>query len=136
MTDTNVAVVALIKDNSGKYLFIKPTDYKDFGDYQDAWYPPTGHVKENESMEKALIRELKEELNLDIKPVRLLTEWEQDIKGETAFWWECKILKGRIKKSHEIKDFGYFSEKEVEKLKLWPATVKYFEKYVWNNKND
>ena len=131
MTDTNVAVVALIKNTFGKYLFIKPTDYKDFGEYQNAWYPPTGHVKKNESMENALIRELKEELNLNIKPEKLLTKWEQDIKGEIAFWWECKVIGGKIKKCHEIKDYGYFSKEEVRNLKLWPATMKYFEKHIF-----
>jgi 8-oxo-dGTP diphosphatase len=134
MTDTKLVAVALIKDSGGKYLFIKPSDYKDFGEHQDAWYPPTGHVKENESIEQCLVRELKEELNLDIKPIRLVSEWEQDVPGEKAFWWECQIIGGEITKSHEIKEYKHFSPEEIKNLKLWPATKKFFENFIWNGK--
>ena len=62
MTDTNEVVVCLIKNKQSKYLLIRPSDYKDFGEYQDAWYPPTGHIKKGETAKEALKRELKEEL--------------------------------------------------------------------------
>lgn len=135
MKDTKLVAVALIKNEEGKFLFIKPSNYKDFGEYQEAWYPPTGHVKEEESIEECLIREVKEELNLDIKPIKLIREWEQDVPGEHAFWWECEIVGGDIVKSHEILDYGYFSDEEIKELKLWPATARFFKKFIWDEKN-
>jgi 8-oxo-dGTP diphosphatase len=131
MKDSNKVTVAIIQDNQGKYLFIKRTLYKDLGEYQDAWYPPTGHMKGNETQEEALVRELKEELNLDIKPVELLTEWEQDIPGETAYWWKCEVVGGEIKPNYEISDYKYFSKEEIKNIKIWPATTRYFKKFIW-----
>jgi 8-oxo-dGTP diphosphatase len=135
MKDTKKVAVCLIQNEKGEYLLIRPTNYKNFGEYQDAWYPPTGHIKEGETVEQAFVRELKEELNLDIKPVELFSEWEQDIPGEWAYWWKCKIVGGTIKKSEEILDYKYFSPEEIKKLKLWPATRKFFEKFIWNESN-
>ncbi len=132
MRDTKNVAVALIQNSEGKYLFIRPSDYKDFGEHQEAWYPPTGHLKEGESVEQALVREVKEELSLDIKPIKLISEWGQDMPGEKAFWWECEVVGGEIIKSHEIEEYGYFSKEEVKNLKLWPATRKFFEKFIWN----
>jgi ADP-ribose pyrophosphatase YjhB (NUDIX family) len=131
MKDTKKVAVALIQNEKGEYLLIRPTDYKNFSEYQDAWYPPTGHIKESETVGHALIRELKEELNLDIVPVELFSEWEQDVPGEWAYWWSCKIIRGEIKKSSEILDYKYFPADEIKDLKLWPAERKFFEKFIW-----
>ena len=131
MKDTKNVVVALIKNDKDEYLFIRPSDYEDFGEFQNAWYPPTGHVKEGENLEAAIRRELKEELNLDIRLVKLISEWEQDIPGEKAFWWECEIIGGDIVKSEEIAEYRYFSTDEIKNLKLWPATIKFFKKFIW-----
>lgn len=132
MKDTKRVVVALIQNEQGEYLFIRPTNYKNFGEYQDAWYPPSGHIKEGETAEQTLVCELKEELNLDIKPIELFSEWEQDILGEWAYWWKCKITGGEIKKGFEILDYKYFSIEEIKNIKLWPTTRKFFEKFIWN----
>jgi 8-oxo-dGTP diphosphatase len=132
MEDTIIVAVCLIKNSKGEYLLIRPSDYKNFGEFQDAWYPPTGHIKEGETVETALKREAKEELNIDIEPVKLISEWEQDIPEETAFWWECKIINGDIKRSFEIAEFGWFSSDKIKNLKLWPAERKFFEKFIWN----
>jgi 8-oxo-dGTP diphosphatase len=131
MKDTKNVVTALIQDDKEKFLLIKPSNYKDFGKYQNSWYPPTGHLKENETQEHGLIRELKEELNIKIQPLKLITEWEQDTPGETAFWWKCKIESGKIKDNYEIAEHKYFSKEEIKNLDLWPATRKFFEKYIW-----
>lgn len=131
MEDTKKVTVALIQDDQERYLFIKRSLYKYLGKYQDAWYPPTGHLKGNEIQEEALVRELKEELNLDIKPIKLLTEWEQDIPGEKAYWWKCTIIGGEIKPNFEISDYKYFSKEEVKNIKIWPATKIFFERFIW-----
>jgi len=131
MEDTKQVVVALIQNEKGEFLLIKPTDYKNFGEFQDAWYPPTGHLKENESQTQGLIRELKEELNLNVKPINLLAQWEQDTPGEKAYWWKCKIISGNIKKNYEILDYKYFSKEEIKNIKIWPATKKFFKKFIW-----
>ncbi|MFA5026152.1 MAG: NUDIX hydrolase [Candidatus Shapirobacteria bacterium] len=130
--DTKMVVVCLIKNREGKYLMIKPSNYKNFGKYQEAWYPPTGHIKEGESNVEAIVREMKEELDVEIRPVKLLSEWEQDVPGEWAYWWECEIMSGKIKMSEELSELKYFSTEELKSLKLWPAETKFFQKFFWN----
>jgi len=130
--DTKNVVVCLIKNLEGKYLMIKPSNYKNFGEYQEAWYPPTGHIKENESNQEAIVREMREELGVRVEAVKLISSWEQDVPGEKAFWWECKIADGEIKIGEEISDYKYFSTEELKNLKLWPAEIKFFKKFFWN----
>ena len=129
--DTKMVVVCLIKNSDGKYLMIRRTDYKDLGEYQDAWYPPTGHIKEGETVTEAIVRELKEELGVEAKPIKLISEWEQDIPGEGAYWWECEIIAGEIKKGYEIAEYKYFYPKELKGLRLWPAEKKFFKHFLW-----
>ena len=129
-SDSKQVGVAVIKNSDEKYLLLQASKYKEFGKFQDAWYPPSGHVKVNESLEDCLIRELKEELNLDIKPIKQITAFEGDIKGETTYWWECKLISGEIKKAKTVPIFGWFSAEEIKSLKLWPATEKFFKSFI------
>jgi len=131
MTDTKKVVVALIQNKKEEYLLIRLGNYKDFGKYQNAWCPPAGHLKENETQEDGLLRELREELNVTIKPIELITEWMQDEPGEIAYWWKCKIESGKVKNNYEIAEHKYFSKEEIKNLNLWPATRKFFERYIW-----
>ncbi len=127
--DTKKVAVCLIQNPDGKFLMTRPSELKHFGEYQDAWYPPTGHVKEGETITDALIREANEELGLIIKPIKLISEWQQDIPGEIAYWWNCDVVSGEIKMNEEIAEYKYFSPEEIKKLKLWPAEKKFFDKY-------
>ncbi len=131
MKDTNKVIVALIKNTEGKYLFMRPSNYKDFGNMQDAWYPPSGHVKEGETLKEAVEREVKEELGTELLELSVIGDWEQDVPGEIAFWWNVKVDEDKIKTSEEIAEYKYFSTDEIKDLKLWPATRKFFEKFIW-----
>lgn len=133
MKDTKKVAVALIQNEKGEYLFIQQKT-KDWGKFTDAWYPPAGHVKNNETIEEGLIRELKEELNLDIKPIEFISTQNQDVNNEVADWWKCKIMGGKIIfNDGTIANYGYFNKEQVKNLKLWPATRKFFEKFIWKD---
>lgn len=54
-----VVVKVIIKSDQGRVLLAKP-------DYKKSWQLPGGGVDDNESPEQAAVREVKEELNLDI----------------------------------------------------------------------
>lgn len=131
MKDTKKAVVGLIRNEEQKLLLIRPSDKKNFGRFQNAWYPPGGHVQEGETEKAAIVREIKEELNLDTKPRKLISEWEQDVPGETGYWWEMRVVGGQIKLSDEIAEYGWFSPDEIRTMKLWPAERKFFKKFLW-----
>ena len=49
-----------------------------YGEFKGKWEFPGGKIKDNESKEEALIREIKEELNADINVDKYLTTVEYD----------------------------------------------------------
>lgn len=128
MKDTDTIVIPVIKNTEGKYLLITRTDYKD---HEGEWGPIAGHVHEDGSVADALKRESKEELGVEIKPIKLLANFALDIPGVTGQWWECEVVEGPITANEEVEQFGYFEKDEIRQMKLWPATKKFFEQYVW-----
>ena len=72
-----VGIAALIYDpESEKYLLLRRSAAKDVG--AGAWECPTGRVDQGESLELALIREVREELGVAARP--------QFILGTTRFY--------------------------------------------------
>ena len=86
------AVDAIIEDNDGNIILIK-RKYPPFRGY---YALPGGIVEKDETLKKALIREVKEETNLDvqiIKKIGYYDEKERDPRGtihSTAY--KCKII--------------------------------------------
>lgn len=125
--DSDRIAIPIITDGQGKYLLVTRKEYPQFKNH---WGPIGGHIMKGEKVEDALIREAKEELNLDIKPFKKIDESELDIPGKTGLWWECEIVGGEISINEEIEKYGYFSKEEIGKMKLWPATKKFFDKFT------
>ena len=69
MNPTNV-VAAIIKENN-RYLIVQRNKNKHLG---LKWEFPGGKVKSNESFKEALIREIKEELNINISVQKKIAE--------------------------------------------------------------
>lgn len=131
--DTNNVAVALIKNSKGDYLLIRLSNYPD---HKNEWCPVAGHIKNGESVNEALVREVAEELGVRANPVALISEWQQDVRGEVAFWWQVEI-DGDIRiDKNEVAEIGWFTSEQIKGLKLWPATKKFFEKYVWNQESN
>jgi 8-oxo-dGTP diphosphatase len=61
MKEIHVAAAIIIKDNK---IFCTQRGY---GEFKDKWEFPGGKLEAGETSEQALIREIKEELNADIK---------------------------------------------------------------------
>ena len=116
--------VAIIKNPENKYLLVSSS--KDYGDFTGFLYPPGGEMEEGEEIEDALRRELEEELNLKIEPIREIAQTPGDIEGQETYWWECRVVSGKIRTSDEIARVGYFSRKEMKSLPVWPATEAFF----------
>lgn len=55
---------------------------------------PGGHVEENETNEETVIRELKEEMNLDIEIVKYLGELEA--YNQIEYYYHAKIVGGEL----------------------------------------
>ncbi|MCK5493693.1 MAG: hypothetical protein KAJ14_11345, partial [Candidatus Omnitrophica bacterium] len=77
--------------------------------------------------QEAIEREIKEELDLEIKAVSLIKTFfdENENLKIKIFLWSCKINQG-IPKTKQCNDFGFFNIKEISSLNLAPADQKIF----------
>ncbi|MBI2632301.1 NUDIX hydrolase [Candidatus Pacearchaeota archaeon] len=88
---------------------------------------PAGHVEHKENFEDALLREVKEEIGMQVFGYKLLFEetlYGNDCnKGAHNHHWivfECEV-RGDERKNREVKTIGYYSKEEISKLKLEPS---------------
>ena len=91
-----IQVVAGIIKKDNKYLIVQRNKSKDFG---LKWEFPGGKVEKNESFRMALIREIKEELNIYISIKQKIAEEKyKDSKiNINLHYFLCKYEKGNIK---------------------------------------
>lgn len=69
-----IEVVAAIIHKDGRILAAQ----RGYGEYKDGWEFPGGKVQPGESAEAAIVREIKEELRVTIKPEKLVTTVDYD----------------------------------------------------------
>ena len=85
--------------------------------------PPSGHVDENASYEEAAKQELREEVNLQIKKIKLVAEGKRNnscrrIDGGWHYWKIYTVATdGEIKKKKdEVKQVGWYNKKNLNIL--------------------
>jgi len=115
MQITSVAV--FVKDN--KVLLEKRR--KDEDNYANLLALPGGHKRKTESAKKALLREIKEELKVNIKKAKYIGVFKdkdptsKDIFHHNAFL--CTEWKGDIKKTTEQEAIKWINLNKIKKLK-------------------
>ena len=127
-------VVGLVSrmNETGEKEYLLVSSRKDFGEFTGSYYPPGGHMEEGEGKAQALKREFMEELGVEVEPLEEIAESLGDVKDQITYWWDCKLIDTNFKvKSDEIADVGFFTKEKIEKLKVWPATRDFFEKYIF-----
>lgn len=85
--------------------------------YPNMWDIPGGHVESNETPEECIVREMKEEMGLEIKGFQLFSVTEFDDRFEHVFWMasDMDIEKIDLTEGQRLK---WFSENEVKTTKL------------------
>jgi NADH pyrophosphatase NudC (nudix superfamily) len=124
------AIISRINESKEKeYLLIRSN--KDTGIHTGKYYPPSGGVEAGENEKDAIIRELMEELKLNIRPIRKLTETPGDLPELMIHFWECEIIDGNIEMDKiELNDVGWYTPKQMKQMDLYPATVSFFKEYL------
>ena len=99
MKKVNVSAAVIVKDN--KYFIAKRNKDKHLGGYFEF---PGGKQDDNETLEQTVIREIKEELNVDITVDRKLGEehYSDEKINVHLHYFFCTIIRGDIiLKEHE-----------------------------------
>lgn len=106
----------LKKDN--KFLILKR--HPNSSSNPNRWELPGGKVDDGENFDKALIRELKEETNLDIKIGDLVGAVQEDFphKKTVAIIMNIELISGEIKISEEHVDWKWVSIDELESFDI------------------
>ena len=107
--------IIFINDNNEILLFLR--DEKPSIPFPNMWDLPGGHVEENETPKQCIVREMKEEMELDIKECELFSVNELPDRIEYTFWKKTNLDIDRIR-LHEGQYLKWFTEKEIENTEL------------------
>jgi 8-oxo-dGTP pyrophosphatase MutT (NUDIX family) len=112
--------VGIILVNSKAQVLLQLRSKDDYL-YPNYWTLPGGRVEEGESVENALLREVKEELGLDIRSHGLFKTIVENALSETTerhiYWSRISERIGDLKLG-EGAALNYFSPREISRLEV------------------
>ena len=99
MNHITVSGAIILRTNSHTHkneIFVTQRGY---GDFKDGWEIPGGKLEPGETPEQCIVREIKEELNTDVKVVRILDVIDYDYPTFhlTMHCILCTIVSGELK---------------------------------------
>ncbi|HTX87296.1 MAG TPA: NUDIX hydrolase [Candidatus Nanoarchaeia archaeon] len=121
---------AIIKDKDGKILMIE-RKFAPFG-----WAGPAGHINPGEDPKMAMMREVKEEVGLNVIKSKLIfhemLDWNRCSGGVVGHdWYLYEVLEWSgelIKEESEVKNIKWVELVELKKIKLEEAYRYWFKK--------
>jgi len=115
-----IEVVAAIIQDGDRYFATQ----RGYGDYKDWWEFPGGKVEAGETPEKALVREIQEELDTTIKVERFLTtvDWDYPKFHLTMHCYLCTVAEGDLTlREHEAAK--WLTMEDIDSVNWLPADV-------------
>lgn len=114
-------VAAVIKDENEKILITQRNLNKAQG---GLWEFPGGKIESNETRENAIVREIKEELDIDIEVKAYLSEkvFNYPEKDINLIALECKKINGEIRLL-EHEDYKWVLKNELDNFQFAPADL-------------
>ncbi len=119
-----IQVVAAIIEHNDRYFATQ----RGYGEFKGGWEFPGGKIEENETPEKALQREIKEELDIDIqvKEYVCTVEYDYPTFHLSMRCYFCKIKKG-IPTLLEAEDSRWLTIDEINSVDWLPADIEVVE---------
>ena len=115
-----IEVVAAIIHKDHKILAAQ----RGYGDFKDGWEFPGGKMEKGESPEAAIVREIREELEVEIEPEKLITTVEYDYPNFhlTMHCLLSRIVSGEIVLT-EHEAAKWLDKRELDTVDWLPADV-------------
>lgn len=115
-----IKVVAAIIKNEDKILATK----RGYGEFINMWEFPGGKIESGETKEQALVREIKEELNIEINVDKFAIDIEYQYPNFYLFMscFMCSIKEGSIELL-EHNDGKWITKEELNTLNWLPADI-------------
>ena len=115
-----IEVVAAVIYYEGKYLATQ----RGYGDFKGQWEFPGGKIEPEEGREEALVREIREELRMEIVPERWLCTTEHDYPAFhlTMHCYLCHITEGTLQLTEHLAA-QWLSPEELDSVEWLPADV-------------
>lgn len=111
------STVACILVKNNKILLAKRVK----NPFKNYWCLPGGHVELFEKIENAIKREIKEELNINIKPKFFTFDQEiyKNLEWHANVFFFISKLSGHIKiNKKELSSYNFFPNSEIRRLKI------------------
>ena len=118
------AVSAVVTDSQGRILLHKRSD-------NYLWSTPGGAMEIGESVEQAIIREVKEETGFDVEVIKCIGIYSDpnhviafsdgEVRQQFSICFECRIVGGQLAVSSESVQVRFFTLDELKELDLHPA---------------
>ncbi len=117
-----VGIGAVIINRDGKILLMKRGEKSQ--NEKGKWSVPGGALEFGETPQECIVREVKEETNLEIKPIKQLEPFNHFIPHEKQHWialgFICQVVKGKLKnlEPNQTDDIRWFSLSDTKTLPL------------------
>ena len=117
-----VAVGAVIEDEEGRILLVRHVPERG-GFWQGKWICPGGALELGESIEKGIVREVKEETDLEIKLTTPLIPFERIVKekGQTVLHvlyidYIARLTGGELKPADDVGEAIWVSKEDLPQM--------------------
>lgn len=121
--ETVIVVAALIKENDKYLIGLRST-----GKYKGFWEFPGGKVENNETYEDALMREISEEFEVEIKIERLLFKIEYNYPDfNLEMHCYLSLAENKSFKLNDHSEIMWFDPKSNQEINWLPADIKVVE---------
>ena len=123
MKTIHVAAAVIFRTNSDGVQQILATQ-RGYGEFKGGWEFPGGKIEPGEAAAAAVVREIAEELSLNVEVGRLLhtVEWDYPAFHLRMFCYVCRVLAGELSLKEHVAA-RWLSADELQAVDWLPADV-------------